>query len=313
MSAPSVLIIRFSAIGDCVMSTYLATAIRERYPEARIAFACETRFMPVVDAVKLVNPLIDIPRAKWKQMSGWARFRDRMRLYRSLRDYRFDYGFDLQGHSKTALCLRMARPKVRAAVGGTDAFARRLNPIPPRANPSCHFIERHFEIAKVLAELEIPESPIMPDLKPNISDPDPGYIAIPTSAGPGNKAYPIEGWNEVGRELIARGRRVVFVGGPGDPHPSVAGSVDLVDQLPLSRTMSVLRNAALVVAADTGAGHIAAAYGVPTVSVFGPTDPARCRPWGPRVKVLRSGATSAEVTVTEILDASEEALQRTAS
>lgn len=309
MKAPSVLIIRFSAIGDCVMATYLATAIRLRHPDARIAFACETRFMPVVDTATLIGPLVEVPRARWKQMPAWRRFRERMRLYRSLRDYKFDFGFDLQGHSKTALCLRMARPRVRAAVGGTDAFARKLNPIPPTADPSEHFIERQFEVARAMERLEIPSRPVMPDVGENAEGLTPGYVAIPTSAGPGNKAYPIHGWNDVGRALVSSGERVVFVGGPGDPSPNVPGCVDLVDKLSLDRTMSILRDAKLVVAADTGGGHIAAAYGVPTLSIFGPTDPAKCRPWGPNAQVLRNGPLSADTSPAQVLSKVEEMLR----
>ena len=45
--------------------------------------------------------------------------------------------------------------------------------------------------------------------------------------------------------------------------------------------------AARFVGNDSGPGHLAAITGTPTLALFGPTDPARWRPLGPHVKVLR--------------------------
>jgi ADP-heptose:LPS heptosyltransferase len=49
-----------------------------------------------------------------------------------------------------------------------------------------------------------------------------------------------------------------------------------------------LRAARAVVSNDSGAAHLAAALGLPTLAFFGPTDPARCGPLGPRVGLLRA-------------------------
>ena len=50
--------------------------------------------------------------------------------------------------------------------------------------------------------------------------------------------------------------------------------------------------AALFVGADTGPTHLAAAAGTPTVALYGPTDPARYGPVGPRVRILRDGSAA---------------------
>jgi heptosyltransferase-2 len=52
---------------------------------------------------------------------------------------------------------------------------------------------------------------------------------------------------------------------------------------------ALLRDAALVVANDTGPGHMAAAVGAPLLSVLGPTDPARWGAVGPTVHIMRQG------------------------
>ncbi len=63
-----------------------------------------------------------------------------------------------------------------------------------------------------------------------------------------------------------------------------------------------LRHSSVVVANDSGPGHLAGIIGVKTVSIFGPTDPAVWRPMGPRVKVIQ-GETLEKVSVDEVLAA----------
>jgi ADP-heptose:LPS heptosyltransferase len=95
---------------------------------------------------------------------------------------------------------------------------------------------------------------------------------------------------------------VVFLGGPGDPTPKTGES--LVGKLTLRESMAVIASSELHVSADTGNGHIAAAYGVPTVSVFGPMDPVRFRPYGPKATVLRDPSHRPEaITADQILEA----------
>ncbi len=55
--------------------------------------------------------------------------------------------------------------------------------------------------------------------------------------------------------------------------------LDLTGKMSLSQLMKVLLNSKLVLGTDSGPGHIAAALSVPTVSIFGPTDPNQCSPF----------------------------------
>jgi len=66
LSAPRFLIVRFSAIGDCVMAAWAATAIRNRHPDAFICWAVEERCAPVVDRNRLVDKIVEIPRERWR-------------------------------------------------------------------------------------------------------------------------------------------------------------------------------------------------------------------------------------------------------
>ena len=71
MSAPRFLLVRFSAIGDCVLSAWAATAIRHKYPEAYLCWAVESRCAAVVDRQRLVTRVCEMPRDRWKK-ARWS-------------------------------------------------------------------------------------------------------------------------------------------------------------------------------------------------------------------------------------------------
>src|SRR5687768_359866 len=117
------LMVKFGGIGDCVLTAHAATSVRIAHPDAFIAWALEDRFLPVLsvrDATESAEGLVDlpykIPRLIWKErpwspLTWWAIIRH----YSRLRRHRFDMGADMRGHSKTALCLYLAKPRKRIA------------------------------------------------------------------------------------------------------------------------------------------------------------------------------------------------------
>jgi ADP-heptose:LPS heptosyltransferase len=71
----------------------------------------------------------------------------------------------------------------------------------------------------------------------------------------------------------------------------------------LATYMALLQRAALVVANDTGPGHIAAALGRPMISVLGAADAARWAPWGPNVHVLQKPSVAGQLVWPDAGDA----------
>jgi heptosyltransferase II len=88
--------------------------------------------------------------------------------------------------------------------------------------------------------------------------------------------------------LVSQGVQVVVCPGPGEEEEAeqfYPGAVCLKG-VPLSTYCALLKQASLMVANDTGPGHMAAAMGTPLISVLGPTPPAHWRPWGSQVEVI---------------------------
>lgn len=88
--------------------------------------------------------------------------------------------------------------------------------------------------------------------------------------------------------LQQAGLRVLMAPGPGESaaFAAAAPAAECLDGLGLVDFGLLAAGARLVIAPDSGQAHLAAAAGAPVLAVFGPTAPARCRPWSPRVEVL---------------------------
>ena len=117
-----------------------------------------------------------------------------------------------------------------------------------------------------------------------------GYVCIaPFAAGTVHKMdkrWP--GFPDLARRLVAMGQTVVVCPGPGEAdeaHRAYPGA-QVVADLPLDAYAALLQGSRLVIANDTGPGHIAAATGAPLISVLGPTRVAQWRPWGSNVTWL---------------------------
>jgi len=299
-----VLLVRFSAIGDCAMAAHAASCFRRSYPDGTLVWAVEERCSPVVDEGQLVTEKAVYPRERWKK-GAWSpkMWREQMRFYSRLRSVQFDIGLDLQGHSKTAICLRLSGAKKRLATRATDPLARRLNPVLRDFQGLQHTVERQLFALRTLGEFPGESKPVMPEVgSPPVEKP---YTVIAVGAGKPWKAYPADCWNEVASALSRERRKVVFLGGPGEEAPQVEGTIDLVGKLSLSETMAAIAHSSLTLAADTGAGHIAAAYGVPVVSVFGPTDPEEFRPYTDLGIVLKNGDETSAVKPEEVVRAAK--------
>jgi len=101
------------------------------------------------------------------------------------------------------------------------------------------------------------------------------------------KMWTEEGWAEVATWLAQHGVSVVLTGGPEAAERDYvarvagksAGALDIAGKLTLGGVASVISKAALYVGPDTATTHAAAGLGVPTVALFGPTNPVKWGPW----------------------------------
>lgn len=317
MSSPRFLLVRFSAIGDCVIAAWAATSIRQRYPDAYLCWAAEARCAPIVDRHRLATRVWEMPRDRWKRQR-WSpkTWQEQVVSYARLRRLRFDFGIDLQGHFKTALCLRLSGANRRIAARGTDAIAARMNPIFGPQPPDLHTVEWNHRVLSTFGDFPFVERPIMPQREEALAvvrefiDSARPLATISVGAGAHDKTYPIDSWKQVAEALLADGYQVAYLGGPKDPNVAQPGTLDLVGKLTLAQSLSAIQCSDLHLAGDTGSGHVAAAYGVPVVSIFGPTDPVTFRPYTSNGLVLHEGSSTSQVSPERVIRAAHELVRR---
>jgi ADP-heptose:LPS heptosyltransferase len=115
-------------------------------------------------------------------------------------------------------------------------------------------------------------------------------VWIHPGAGSPRKRWPLADFLELAARIQARGLNPQFVIGPAEPDllPGLERHGAAVhrpgDSLAL---LALLRSATAFVGNDSGVSHLAAWIGLPCVVIFGPTDPARWRPWGRSVEIVQ--------------------------
>ena len=119
-------------------------------------------------------------------------------------------------------------------------------------------------------------------------------VAVHPGSGGVHKCWPKQNFAGLINELLRAGVRVVVLLGPveaeakGDAEKLVFPGVYNISPGTVGQLAAVLERVDLFVGNDSGPGHVAAAVGTPTVSLFGPTNPVVWRPLGPKAEVLAS-------------------------
>ena len=299
-----VLIVRFSAIGDCVMAGHAVNDLRQTYPDAEITWVVEDRCAAVVSSEKLVHRRLDLPRSEWRKKGEIPTLFAQYRWLTGLRKYGFDYGFDLHGHSKTAWCLRLSGAKKRLSIGGTDAMARRLNPVfSADGLDGAHSVERSRRLISSALPLESHSSDFLPGETVARGR---RLVTICVGAGHPDKVVPPKVLASVGTNLAAKSCEVVYVGGAIDRFDAPSGTTNLVGKTTLLESIDWIRKSAVHIAGDTGTGHIAAAVGTPLVTIWGNMPLDRFRPYTEKVTILDRGGNPSAVTSDEIVKAALE-------
>jgi len=135
------------------------------------------------------------------------------------------------------------------------------------------------------------------------------YVVIHPGAGSPDKCWAIQRFLDVAASLGSAGMDVVFALGPVElerwPRERISllrDAASVLADAPLTQLAGVLAGAAAFVGNDSGAAHLAAAVGAPTVALFGPTSPAHFAPLGRSVTCL-SGDTMDDIATSRVIHA----------
>jgi lipopolysaccharide heptosyltransferase I len=293
-ASPRVLLVRLSAVGDCIQTMPLACAVRDQWPDAHLTWVVEKGAAPLVQACDAVDRLIVVPK-------GFARsLRLLLALRRELRRSRFDFALDPQGLTKSGLVAFLSGAQRR--IGFARPQAREINPwlqTEQVTTHSRHRVPQYLELLRPLAvnqsqhrirfglriphtaEQAITDFVYQPALRG-------GFVVLNPGAGWDSKRWPVERYAEVARDLAGHGIKAVVAWGGKEEEAwaktIVEQSRGAAVQAPptsLLELAALLAKARLFVGSDTGPLHLAAALGTPCVALFGASSGVACGPFGP--------------------------------
>lgn len=296
----NILIIKPSSLGDIVLALPALTALRRSFPEAKITWLVRPEFADLLRGNPDLNEIILFDRRllgkSWYKPKAFAEF---MRLLRRLRRERFDLVFDFQGLLRTGFLTWVTGCKRRFGMSGAREFATLFYTHKLAQDYSCvHLVDYYLRMVAAAGanqggvEFKLPEDvqadesvkKLLMERKVNFGN----YVVIVPGTARTEKCWPIWNFSDIADEIAEKfGSTIVATGTQSErvlievlEDLTNARVVNLAGQTTLRELTALLKHAALVVSNDTGPGHIAAGLGVPMVMIFGPTNPARLRPYG---------------------------------
>lgn len=260
---PEVLVLRALKLGDLLVSVPALRGIRRARPDARIILAVPDWLEPLVELVDAVDVLL--PTAGLDAPLAVA-------------PGRVETAVDLHGHGPESRGLCEALQPQHLVGWRAPGWE---GPEWPRD------VHERVRWAGLVTAHGMPADPDDLALRRGpTASPYAGAAVVHVGAYYGSREWPVERFAAVASDLAARGASVVVTGGAADREraertAALAGLPDpavLAGRLSLGEFAATVADAALVVTADTGAGHLASAYGRPSVVIFGPAPPEH---WGP--------------------------------
>jgi ADP-heptose:LPS heptosyltransferase len=270
---PRALFITLSNIGDAILTTPTLQVLHEAFQNHCIDIVADPRSAELFQHCPYRGEVFLLH--KRRGLMG------RVALVRQLRRRQYDVIVDLRTEV-LAYLLRAGRRYTR--LGAQRA--------------SGHAVERHLAVIRPLLQGPPPETRVWL----NADDlaqagrmlarlPGKRWLTVAPGANWPGKIWPLAYFQELLARLRDQFDAVIVCGGPKDfglaatlTRSSPLPAVNLASDTSLLRAAAVLERAAYFVGNDSGLGHLAAAVGTPTLTLFGPGDPERYHPWGAKAQ-----------------------------
>jgi ADP-heptose:LPS heptosyltransferase len=277
----AVVVIRLRSMGDTVLTTPALALLKESRPDVQIFVVLERVWQRLLEG----NP----------DVAGVIPLEPRAEAIAAIRRRRPALCLNLHGGSTSAWLTAASGARWRAGFGH---FPRQLvynAPIPRaqeilgRAPGAAVHTAEHLASAMFYLGVERRAIPAARLFAPEPAR-RPPYAVVHLGAAYATKQWAAEQFVEVARFLReAQGLEPLLVAGPGQGDLLAKGKeFECLDNLPLGEMLSLLRGAELFVGNDSGPAHVAAAFGVPCVVIFGSSNSQVWHPWRTACQVVET-------------------------
>ena len=317
-------------MGDVIHAIPTAAALRARFPEARIDWLVDPRYVALLEMVPGIDSRIVVNTRRPART---------LATLRDLRRVGYTAAIDLQGLLKSAVLARAARAE--RTIGFTSEHLRERTAAPfytHRVDPrgAAHVIFKNLTLLEPLGSrdtrvafpLEIPYSAVSDSVSARFDNAS--YAAINPGAAWPNKRWPRDRFGALAAGIRDRcGLRSLVLWGPGEQSLAEEvtrasnGAAELAPATSITDLFAIARRARVLISGDTGPLHIGGAVGTPLVALFGPTLASRNGPWSAadvvisrtdacsclyRRRCRRNAACIDDIQLPEVLDAVERRL-----
>jgi ADP-heptose:LPS heptosyltransferase len=280
-----ILFITATRIGDAVLSSGLIKRLHDEIPQASFTIVAGPVAAPLFSEVPNLDEVIVF--AKAKDGRHW------LDLWRKVRRQRWGLVVDMRGSGisrflsakRRAIYHRPSGPPVHKVIEAARVLRIEDDPAPP-------YIFTSPAIEAYADELTAGVGPI---------------LALAPAANWVGKVWPLERFSQVAIRLLRNSGaplengRLMVLGGRGEVNlgrdlkevVQRGQLIDIAGKVDLLTAFACLKRARLFIGNDSGTMHLAAAAGVPTLGLFGPSDERHYAPWGQNARTVR-GARSFE-------------------
>jgi len=291
-----ILIVLMGAVGDVTRGLILPHFIKKAFPDCTLGWVVEPMSQSLVSMNQYVDSVFVFQRPKG--------IRAVPPLIKELRAFKPDIVLDLQRHSKSGLFTWLSGAKRRIgfhpknAKEGNWFFQTEHIPYRSDSTPKIDHYLLFLEKLGIVTDstrnygLKLPTLPN--DVESKLENKP---IAFILGSAWETKDWPIEGFVELAQRIRAKGQTPIILIGSKGQHAigedilkssKVSLMHNLAGKTSLAELCTVLSKCSVVVGPDSGPGHMAAAVGVPYISLFGPTSPTRTAPDGNLSLVIQS-------------------------
>jgi len=268
-----ILIIRFSSIGDIVLTTPIIRCLKQQRPDAEIHYLTKKAFEPIL----MANPYLHHIHLLDDNLDA---------TIENLKKIGFDYVIDLHKNLRSARVKNALRSKKTKSYTFSKLNVQKWLYVNMKMNlmPDKSIVERYFEALKPLGihndgqglDYFIPEKD-KTDHKDIPMSHWAGYVGFVIGGSFATKKLPVERWKEI---CALSPIPIILLGGPEDREE--AQEIAALDPIKiynscgkfnLNESAHLVQQSKLIVSNDTGLMHVAAAFKKPIVSLWGNTTP----------------------------------------
>jgi len=290
-----ILVIKLRHHGDVLLTSPLFSHLRKALPDVQLDAYVYKDTYPMLEGHPDVNTFFHYDKA-WKKLSFFKKIVKEVQILRKIRRQKYDMIINLTEGDRGALIAKICRPKYSVGMqreGKKNAYSHTIK----SSSTPRHTVEKQLDALRCIGLFPSEEDR---ELFFHISDEDRQRALMLIE---GIKDYvvvhPVSRWRfkcppphivaNVVKDLILRGKKVVFTSGPDKQEMDIVASIvallpkegiiDLSGKTSLKELGAVIKGSQMLFCVDSVPLHMASALKTPVVVLFGPTSEVNWGPW----------------------------------